>query len=426
MKLVGISSDRVSIFDIDNDGAEELVYTKLSNIIVEDLATGKIKRKIKIKPKAEKQKEEYELRRYRNISTETTIDFRDISSFAGDVVLKLVISDVDGDSKPELVVLRVDGILACYNLHGSEKWSMFLDPYISDIAIEDSGDIRVVAVSQYGYLYTVTADAKFFKKSLEELQGTPLYVESLSPSEDIYAILMREGILYVTKLEVVREKLKRIVRLSKVATINLPKHAEPSSMHALDLNEDGIKEIIVGFSDGSILIVNWKTGESCAKAGLSDKISRIFSLPKVEKPIAIVLDWFGNLALIQSADDIEIIEASPRKILMDIDGDSIEEEISIFTKNLRIKKAGKLINEIRGKSYISSYFVDDINNDGKSEIVVAWNSRTITVYSNSGRILDSAKTSAIPRSVLVRDIDGDNKKEIIVCSNDAVEVFRTT
>ncbi len=424
MQLINLSSDRAYLLDIDCDGAEELIYTKLSNIVITDPRRGKVKRVIKVKPKAEKQRDLYEQRIYRSISTETNISLRDVSSFAGEVVLKLAISDVDGDGRSEIIILRVDGILACYGLDGSEKWSFFLDPYIVDLAVEERGYIRVVAISRYGYLYAVTMDAKFYRVSLENLSRSTISIVSLDPSDDTYAILMQEGMLYVIKLKISREKLKRTIKLEVLADISLPRHAESTSLCALDIDDDGIQEVVIGLADGTILIADWRAEKVSVSTKLPDKISCIYRLPGVEEPVVIVLDWFGNLAIIRGLNRIDVYEASPRRVSIDLDGDSVEEEISVFTKNLRVRKQGELISEIRGFSYISAYFIDDINGDGEKELIVAWNSKTVTIYSSSGQLIDSTKTSAIPRAIFVDDLDRDGKKEIVVCSNNSVEIFK--
>lgn len=424
MRLVDLNSDRACIIDIENDGFKELIYTRLSNIIIVDSIRGKVKRQIKIKPRAIKQRAEFDQETYKSISTEDQIYLQGEPSAAGEVILKLHVKDVDNDGKPEITLLRVDGILACYDVNGHEKWSFFLEPHVADLVTSDRGAFRVLTVSKYGFLYAISTDGKLYKVDLQELPGSPTALASVDPDAGLYAILTREGTIYLIRIEFAKEILRRTVKVSRVASLDLPKQAESSSMCTVDLYEDGIKKVLIaGMSDGAVLVIDPKDMEIKARVKLPDRISRIFELPMAKTSVGVALDWLGNLALIRGCNKIEIHEASPRRKLIDLDNDNSPEEIAIFAKNLRIKKCGELVNEIQGESYISSYVVDDINIDGKKEVVVAWNSRTIAIYDHLGRVLDTAKTLTIPRALLLLDVDDDNKKEIIVFSNDSVEVF---
>ncbi|MCR8471032.1 MAG: hypothetical protein QW819_05355 [Candidatus Korarchaeota archaeon] len=424
MRLVGLNSDRACIADIENDNIEELVYTKLSDIIILDTISNKIKRQIHIKPRAMKQRAEFDQEIYRDISTEDHIDLQRTPSIAGEVILKMHVKDVNGDGKPEIVILRVDGIIACYDVDGHEKWSFFLDPHIVDLATTDRGELRVVVISGYGFLYAISIDGKLYKVDLKDFSGSPLALTSVDSNAGLYAILSREGTIHLVRIELAKEVFKKVIKVSYIANLDLPKHAESTSLHAMSLSGGSTKEaLIAGLSDGTVLVIDLKSMEIRARIKLPDRISRIFELPGAADNIGIALDWLGNLAIIRDYDKIEMYEAPTRRRLVDLDCDGTEEEVSVSTKSLRIKKRGELINEIEGYSYISSYAVDDVNLDGKREIIVAWNSKSVTIYDYSGRVLDSTKTLAIPRALMILDINKDNKKEIIVCSNDSIEVF---
>jgi len=427
LELIDVISNRARLYDIFGDGSPKLITIKLSNIFFSDPKTGKVVRRITIKPRAEKHVAEYERNILRSISEDSLIERTGIS---GEVIIKFDLSDINNDGVAEIILLRADGIIACYDIYGKELWSVYKDRYVVDFYIfdiDEDGYQEVVAISRLGLIYTINRKGKVFSFPLKNTYGSPshIYCYSLQNSSPRVAVLMRDGLLYF--FEVMcrgKEFYKKEERLEIINTINLPKTGEPVVFCRYDIDVEGIEEFIVGLSDGTIVAVDRSSGIT-RSLRLEDKIAFAVPLKHSNLKGIFIGDWVGN-AVIVSKSGITRFDAPSKRARLDIDGDGVQEDIRVMSKKIVVRRDGRELFSIEGRNYISAYNICDINNDGCMEILLGWNSRSVSIYSCDGKRISATSTTMVPRVILAIDIDGDEKKELLCGGDRALEVYKSS
>ena len=413
------------MLDVNNDGAKELVIAQLSNILVVDPQNWRVIQKIKIKPKAEGKAESFDRQLLQSISTESTLIER--TSISGGLITKFLVYDIDGDSNPELIVLRADGIIACYDFRGKERWSMFLDPYITDISVcdVDNDDVfEIVAVSKGRMMYIIDSRKKVYRFYLADIFGIPAIIDCLPKGTDIgnIAILVRDGIIYLLRASIQKKVLRREEKIQTLNVMNLLKGGEPTAMYVGDVDGDQTIEFVVGFSNGDIQVLN-SAGMEKLTISLEDRIAFVKNIGISEGlPLIICGDFMGNLVIFHGLK-YRVIKGLPRRIECDVDGDGVNETISIIAKTLRIYKNKKEQLSIQGRSYITAFTLADVDNDDRKEIILGWNSRSLSVYDIDGQRIASLRTTTIPRVLILEDINSDGISELICGGEGTVEIY---
>ncbi len=425
MKLVNIISNRAKMADVNNDNATELVNVRLSTILVSNPLTGKLIKKIVVKPKVERSVEEYNRTLLRSVSTSETLIER--PSISGEIIIKFELEDINNDGSPEFIILRADGIMACYNFREKELWSIFKDPYVQDFClfdIDNDGFKEIIAISRIGNLYIINHKGKVTTYPLEGIFGSPAFIGSIQHNGCYRLfVIVRDGVLYF--LDIPRDSkgiFKRKKPLNVLNTIGLPKTGEPVIIDTQDINEDGREEIIIGFSDGKLIIVG-SEGTVLQSYELQDKIAFIATASTTDGNLVVIGDWIGNSLIIKKRS-VQIIPALERTLDMDIDNDGIVERIQVRSKKLVIKKNQKEILSVEGRSYITAFNLQDIDADDEVEVLVGWNSRSFSIYKTNGSRIASTTTSAIPRVLLCIDVDNDGQKEILCGGEGTLEIYK--
>lgn len=424
MRLIDIYSNRAYMYDINRDGRKELIIPRLSNILIIDPSTGKIMKKIKIKPKVEKKVRAYDREIIMSVSSGDVSVER--HSIAGEILLKFVLCDINNDSKDEIVLLRADGIMACYSRDGKEIWSTFEDPYINDFIVDDINNdsyYETISVSRGGTLYVTLHNGKTIKTFLGNIYSTPLFVRTINVNANkLIIIITQDGNLYMLKIRISkRPAMGWHIATEIVDIINLSKYGIPTSIYATPSVTATSGKLVLGFEQGKLVLVDI-INKNIDELELKDRIACIGPLLSGDTSRIIASDWSGNIILINDKR-VEKLPALPRKTKIDLDDDGEDEIISIFAKKIRIIKNNIKIFSVEGRSYITAYLIADVNNDDHKEIILCWNSRSISIYRLDGKLVDSIKTTSNPKGLIVMDINNDKKKEIICCGEQTIEVY---
>lgn len=166
---------------------------------------------------------------------------------------------------------------------------------------------------------------------------------------------------------------------------------EVNSVYALDIDNDGKKEIIAG---GNNIYV------------LSDEGNLIWNYP-TDKPVYQVYAQDLN-----KDGSVEIIAGSFKYE---------REERRDIGKLYVLDSNGKLIWTY--ETPVQSLKVSDLDKDDLSEIILGSNDRNLYVLSNDGKLKWSFSTEKPVTNVYVEDLDGDGFKEIIASSHPFLYVF---
>jgi len=216
--------------------------------------------------------------------------------------------------------------------------------------------------------------------------------------------------------------------------------------YAIDLDGDGIDEILVGAGDGSFMVLKLNI-EKQKLVG----IMRYRSTGKVNCCIA------GDFTRNSKAD---LIFGGEDKTLKIFDSVSSKEPKFVFyydswvtactlgylkLPDNKIPIYGLLVGTKNGSvqliqiqegspdiiwqkdfhSQINDLKVGDVTNDGFNEIILCTDDSNIKVLNSEGELLKEIPTDeGRPLSLLIEDIDGDNAKEIIAgCADGSLKVF---
>lgn len=410
--------------DINQDGIRELILPKLSDIVIMEPNTRKVIRRIKIKPKAEKKVHAYE----REIITSTSN--RDIAierrSVAGEILLKIELCDINHDSKYEIVLARADGILACYTCDGKEIWSIFEDPHITDFIVGDINDdlyYETISVSRHGMLYVTLHNGKTLRTFVKDIYGMPSFIRIIEIETKKYVVVVtKSGIVYLLKIRISKKPVlgqKLLVEVERA--INLNKYGSPTVVYASPTIMEVSSSLVLGFDSGKVVAVDIKS-DTIREFELKDKIVCIGPIPIVNKHALIASDWSGNVLLMEDSKS-QYMFALPRKMKLDLNGDGIDEIVSVFTKEIRILKNNAELFSVKGRSYITSCVLDDIDNDNNTEVVLGWRSGGISIYDLNGQLIESIKTISTPKGLIAVDVNSDQKKEIICCGIQTIEIY---
>lgn len=164
------------------------------------------------------------------------------------------------------------------------------------------------------------------------------------------------------------------------------------SFYADDINKDGKKELIVGAGSGSThneVYVMDSSGEILWSSRVSGEVYAITSSD---------LDGDGALEILVGCYGRGGI-------------DGREAAVHVFNNT-----GGEILNYAT-EGGVASLLVDDIDSDGKAEILVGSYAELI-VLDNKGGDLWRYATGGVIQDIISEDIDGDGKREIVLGSND--------
>ena len=315
-----------------------------------------------------------------------------------------VLADLDGDSRPEVIVGDMDGYLYVFNGDGHLKWRYFANNGIKTPAVGDiNGDGQpeivfglkngdVVAISNTGKLLWQTPTIPPEKHKVIALAnqafGGHSPVEKTIPA---LADLDGDG-----KLEILiagRDSLLWALDntgkpLWKVALIGRCDYGPAVG----DLDGDGKKEVVL----------NSRRGQKKAKVyAVSAEGKILWSVP-----CDAYGDWSVSLADVNDDGKLEVVANDTTPALNVINAD------------------GKIIQRIPLESWNTmTPAVTDLNGDGKPDFVVGGNKeRKVHVIDNSGKLLWSFQPPSFAYvgakvkgggNVAIVDVDGDGKLDIL-------------
>lgn len=218
------------------------------------------------------------------------------------------------------------------------------------------------------------------------------------------------------------------------------------STYAIDLDQDGCDEILVGAGDGQFNVVKFVKG--------IDKLAGIMSYKSLGKVLCVTAGDFtkdGNNELIHGSEDktlkiFENIDSEEPKFILYYDSwvtscnlgylklpgsKDIISGLLAGTKNgalqlIQIKEEKPdIIWQREFRAQINAIEVGDVTNNGFHEIVIGTDDSNLTILNNEGEIIKDLKIEGgRPISIKIVDIDDDNAKEIIVgCADGSLRIY---
>ncbi len=216
--------------------------------------------------------------------------------------------------------------------------------------------------------------------------------------------------------------------------------------YAIDLDGDGIDEILVGAGDGSFMVLKLNI-EKQKLVG----IMRYRSTGKVNCCIAGDFTRNSKTDLLFGGEDktlkiFDSVSSKEPKFVFYYDSwvtactlgylKLPDNKIPIYgllvgTKNgsvqlIQIQEGSPdIIWQKDFHSQINDIKVGDVTNDGFNEIILCTDDSNIKVLNSEGELLKEIPTDeGRPLSLLIEDIDGDNAKEIIAgCADGSLKIF---
>lgn len=385
MEEILLKSYRQVIDDLDGDGKEEIVSIQFQKMVamkdreiawesvfagvplvvkaydidgdgVKEIIVGGSERKIFIfKPNGEKVKE---------------IQYWSPGDKRAGWIWDIEIDDVNNDGKPEILV----GGMAAWGGEGI------------DVKLYDS---------EFNEIWKHHVDRSAFRLQIADVNGDELKEVVITTMNGVIRVLKSDG---------------KVISKTQVG-------AGISALEVNDINNNGKKEIIVGTVDGDLVVFDHKLREKW-----KSKVSSYFPV----QVYVIVADDFNDdgkkellvacrRCLILFDANGSVIYKDDKNVLSgDIDGDGSAESIKMMAEKLLAYRGQEKIWELKMIDRLESVAVDDVNEDGKSEIVVCMSDGLISILDGSGKVVKEWKVDEQLSVVSVGDYNNDGKKEIIV------------
>jgi len=405
LEEVYVDSHLCAIDDIDEDGSIEIARALVFTV---ELYKGDKKlwaNRISIKKAPQELPKTTEER----FVPETTI---------GEVLTKVLFADINGDNLKEVVVGRADGILVALNLDGKKIWARDLGYFVSNVVAKDVNNDNkeeLAVITGDGKLFLLDGSGKkiWVKTYPREYAANDVLIMDVNgDGKDEVLIGMKDGAVLGFDLKGKKVYENRLL------------NAEVLFLRATDFDLDGKDELLIATDNGHIIVFK-PEGDILGSKKLESKIISlsILDINNDKYPEIMASDIDGAVLIFNLKETIGEKSAG-REIFYDIDEDGVREKIIRYWKRVSILKGGKEIWGHEYKRWVSAIDVGDINNDGKSEVVVAGLDKFVRIYSLEKGLLASIKTTRAPLSLLSSDFDNDGKVELIVFGEREVRIFR--
>ena len=396
--------------DIDNDGLEEIIYTRMLGIII----TGKDRKEILSKfltiPKIskKKKKEEREKRRQAVDLSETD---------ASDIPLFVKTADVNGDGKKEIIIARADGVLFATDQKGEEIWGVDIKAAARKILILEPKNrtAGVIVITEKGDTLAIEAKkrgikVREFAKNIIVENGVIGDVNG--DGEDEIVLISRHGDLLIYNRD-----------FSCMERISTGMYLEGAKIVVGEIDNDGLEEVVIADRLGRISVWNW--GEEIKIiSSVQGEVTSLYAMDINSDRIdeIIVLTYEGFVYILKGSEII-YERREEREIVTDLDNDGKPERLIRSGRELIIQRANKRIIK-SFNDWISSICASDINHDGVKEIIVTTLDRRIMAINIEGRIIWTINVFSPPMRCIIDDFDQDGKKELIILGDKSIYVFK--
>jgi WD40 repeat protein len=216
--------------------------------------------------------------------------------------------------------------------------------------------------------------------------------------------------------------------------------------YAIDLDEDGCDEILVGAGDGHFMVLKLNIEKRKLIGIMGYRSSK-----KIDCCIAGDLSRNGKMDLIIGGEDktlkiFESYQSKEPKFILYYDSwvtaitlgylklpDNNETIYGLLvgTKNGLIQLI-QIVDDVPDilwqkdfHSQINDIEVGDVTNDGLNEVILSSDDSTIKILNSEGVLLKAIEVEeGRPLSILIEDIDGDNANEIVIgCADGTLRVY---
>jgi hypothetical protein len=341
---------------------------------------------------------------------------------SGPIMAGVETGDIDGDGQEEIIAASFDGKVYALSASGCTKWEVntrssitFSRPSLGDI--DGDGNLDVLVGSSSKKLFAIGAQGHLLweHSASDKISGTPVIADI--NGDDKMETVFKADNGYVSVVE------------SNGGTMSgWPRQAGnqngffPFVPAAADIDEDGIKEIIVGTPDSNQILVYNAKGDVIKKITLNGAVHDspvITDIDRDGSPDMIVSDDKGFLnvinlskSLAESDDRARQFPGWPQKKgdhlfgsprVSDIDGDGNLDIIFTAWNSSKTGEQAGTVNAVSldgsdikgfpkyiGKSY-GKITISDLDNDGDLELIVAGGigltAKQIHVYDCPGRVV---------------------------------------
>lgn len=360
----------------------------------------------------------------------------------------LVAVDLDGDGLQELVagaysktnlgsghgliyVLEPDGVVDWMESTGGFMYSMDAGRGSKGIVVSGLADrVSCLAGEDVSCWSYFTQRRQVESIHVSDLDGDG-YVETLAGVSAGW----RGNLLYLISEGGTREAELRLDRVD-----------DPYALHAVDLDGDSIKEVVVGTAPYSKnTATNTTSASTKARSGrvyvLSNKLESRWSFDSAGSVNSLDsgdLDGDGSIELLVGAYKIFYLlddkgdmkwHYSTRNLINDVkasdlDGDGKDEVVLASDRVYVLDSEGKKLWEYNANNQINSLSVDDLDGDGLDEVVAG--ADRVYILSSSGKLIWKSDSFNGVMAVASGDFNNDSFLEVASASLDSkVRLFTT-
>jgi hypothetical protein len=332
------------------------------------------------------------------------------------------VGDIDKDGRQDIVAASFDGKVYALSDTGQTKWLVdtrssitFSKPALGDIDGDSKLDVLVGSSSKKLYAIGENGHLLWEHRATDKISGTPVICDL--DGDDKMETVFKSDNGYVG-----------VVGCNGGSKSGWPKQAGnqngffPFVPAAADIDEDGIKEIIVGTPDSKEIMIYNAAGEVIKKISLNGAVHdspNITDIDQDGKLDMVVADDKGYLNVIKLSDTLASNDSRPKQFpgwpqkkgdhlfgaprVSDIDGDGNLDIIFTAWNSTKTNEEAGTVNAVHlngsnirgfpkniGKSY-GKITISDLDNDGDVELIVpggiGLTAKQIHVFDCPGRIV---------------------------------------